>query len=192
MIFHVSCWFIWTSLLDCMKGQAVQFLPHFSIPISSRLGYLVEAGGTFAFTKISLRLFCLLYAIIGGCYKPSLRCWSWLVMALQCLAPMLCIGSSLGSYFSAKTTQFWELFFLTLNRATFVGIFFVLMDQLAFLESLLLTIIVLTHAVECPSFLDWFIFSLFWGLVIEGWKRGCLGVATWWEQVLISVCFFAV
>ena len=71
-------------------------------------------------TKIYLRLFCLLYAIIGGYWKTSFIYWSWLVIALQYLAPMLGIGGSLGSCFSEKN-WFWELFFLTSNWATFLG-----------------------------------------------------------------------
>ena len=88
-------------------GQAVQFCPHLVIPFLHLLGYLVGAGGTLDFIRISLKLLCLLKATKGGCLKTSFTYWFCMIIALQCFAWMLWIGGNLGSYFIEKNSRFW-------------------------------------------------------------------------------------
>ena len=104
----------------------MQFLPHLLIPFSFLEGYLAGAGGTLAFIKISLRLFCLLYAVIGGSLNTSLRYLFCPIMDLQCFAWIVSIGGSLGSYFTTNTGLWFDFLSLTLRRAIFLGIFLAL------------------------------------------------------------------
>ena len=121
---HVSLWFTFTSLIVETYRQAVHFLPHLFIPFNLLWGYLSGAGGTFAFTDISLVVFFLLCAVIGGSLKTSLRYWFCPVIALQCFTWMVSMDGNLRSNFNTKTSLFLDFLSVTVSNAIFLGIFF--------------------------------------------------------------------
>ena len=73
--------------------------------------------------NMSLKLFCLLYAVKGGSTNTSAKYLSWATIALQCFSCTFGIDGNLGSYLTAKIGRFCTIFFLTLRRATVLGIF---------------------------------------------------------------------
>ena len=76
----------------------------------------------FALMSNFVKCLCLLKAVSGGSGKHSARCWSCTIDR-QCLACILAMDGSLGSYLVAKTGLFDALFLC----ATFLGIFFALL-----------------------------------------------------------------
>ena len=105
----------------------MQSLPHFVLPFPSLYGYLFGDGGTLALIKIFLKYLCLLYAVSGGFFNTSLRYLFWPIIDLQSLACNDSIEGSLGSYLTANTSLLMSSsFFLTLDSATFLGIFLAL------------------------------------------------------------------
>ena len=122
-MFQVSVSLILISCPVFTYGQAGQSFPHLAIPLTSLFGYLLGAGGTFDLIKISLIFLCFLKAVKGGSLKTSSKYLSWYFMDLQCLACIVCIAGSLGSYFRQNTGQFLTVFLVfTFRSAIFLGI----------------------------------------------------------------------
>ena len=102
-------------------GHAVHCFPHFNIPFIFLSGYGLGFGGTFALISKLRRFDCLLKAVRGGSGNTEAKYWSWLVIARQCFAWILCIAGSLGSNLTAKTGLLKVLLFVRFRSARFLG-----------------------------------------------------------------------